>query len=131
MKKPVNPGQVTHDNVAGKVTVAVNENNEEVASGDKGIAKRLELLRSEMREMNIDIYIIPSIDAHNSEYVPACWERRAWISNFNGSAGEVIVTLDHAYLWTDGRYFLQAEQQLNPACFQLMKQQGFVSETEQ
>ena len=95
------------------------------------ILQRLELLRTEMRRANVDIYLVPSIDAHNSEYVPECWQRRPWISGFDGSAGEVMVTLDQAYLWTDGRYFLQAEQQLNPACFQLMKQQGFVSETEQ
>ena len=84
------------------------------------ILQRLELLRTEMRRANVDIYLVPSIDAHNSEYVPECWQRRPWISGFDGSAGEVMVTLDQAYLWTDGRYFLQAEQQLNPACFQLM-----------
>ena len=95
------------------------------------ILQRLELLRTEMRHVNVDIYLVPSIDAHNSEYVPECWQRRPWISGFDGSAGEVMVTLDQAYLWTDGRYFLQAEQQLNPSYFKLMKQQGFVSETEQ
>ena len=95
------------------------------------IVQRLDLLRAEMRNAGVDIYLVPSIDAHNSEYVPECWQRRPWISGFDGSAGEVMVTLDQAYLWTDGRYFLQAEQQLNSSCFKLMKQQGFVSETEQ
>jgi Xaa-Pro aminopeptidase len=92
------------------------------------IGKRLQLLRTEMRDKQVDIYIIPSIDAHNSEYVPSCFERRAWISGFTGSAGEVVVTLEHAYLWTDGRYFLQANQQLDAKHYTLMKQTGFVPE---
>lgn len=92
--------------------------------------QRLELLRTEMRDAGVDIYLVPSIDAHNSEYVPACWQRRPWISGFDGSAGEVMITLNQAYLSTDGRYFLQAEQQLDGQCFQLIKQQGFVSEIE-
>lgn len=92
--------------------------------------QRLELLRIEMRDAGVDIYLVPSIDAHNSEYVPACWQRRPWISGFDGSAGEVMITLNQAYLSTDGRYFLQAEQQLDGQCFQLIKQQGFVSEIE-
>lgn len=92
--------------------------------------QRLELLRAEMRNVGVDVYLVPSIDAHNSEYVPECWQRRPWISGFDGSAGEVMVTLNQAYLSTDGRYFLQAEQQLDAECFQLIKQQGFVSEIE-
>lgn len=94
------------------------------------IAKKLQLLRNEMVKNGIDMYLVPSIDAHNSEYVPECWQRRPWISGFDGSAGEVLITLDAAYLWTDGRYFLQAEQQLDSSVFTLMKQQGFVAETE-
>ncbi len=93
-------------------------------------SQKLELLRSEMRSARVDIYLVPSIDAHNSEYVPVCWQRRPWISGFDGSAGEVMVTLDQAYLSTDGRYFLQAEQQLDESYFKLIKQQGFVSEIE-
>ncbi|MBX9597826.1 MAG: aminopeptidase P family protein [Burkholderiales bacterium] len=95
------------------------------------IQERLLALRSEMQQHKIDVYLVPSIDAHNSEYVPECWQRRPWISNFDGSAGEVIVTLDHAYLWTDGRYFLQAEQQLDSKYYTMMKQSGFTPETEQ
>ena len=94
------------------------------------IAKRLELLRNEMHQKNIDMYIVPSIDAHNSEYVPKCWERRSWISNFDGSAGEALISLEHAYLWTDGRYFAQAEQQLDNKYYSLIKQTGFAAETE-
>lgn len=95
------------------------------------IADRLQLLRLQMQQNKIDIYIIPSIDAHNSEYVPAVWERIAWISGFNGSAAEVIVTKDHAYLSTDGRYFLQAQNQLDSKYYTLIKQIGFVSQINQ
>ncbi len=95
------------------------------------IAGRLQALRKHMSEHKLDIYLIPSIDAHNSEYVPECWQRRPWISGFDGSAGEVMVTMEHAYLWTDGRYFLQANQQLDASHYSLMKQSGFTPETEQ
>ncbi|KAK6143916.1 hypothetical protein DH2020_024264 [Rehmannia glutinosa] len=62
--------------------------------------------------INIDAYIIPSQDAHQSEFIAECYARRAYISGFTGSAGTAVVTKDKAALWTDGRYFLQAEQQL-------------------
>ncbi|MEN9945704.1 MAG: hypothetical protein RLZZ293_90 [Pseudomonadota bacterium] len=94
------------------------------------IAQRLTTLRLLMQQNQIDIYIIPSIDQHNSEYVPECWQRRTWISNFDGSAGEVVVSLEHAYLSTDGRYFLQAEQQLDSNHFSLLKQSAYMPETE-
>ena len=58
-------------------------------------------------------YIVPSCDAHNSEYIAACDERRAFISGFNGSAGTAIITSKDALLWTDGRYFLQATSQMD------------------
>ncbi|KAL2231173.1 probable Xaa-Pro aminopeptidase P [Sesamum indicum] len=63
--------------------------------------------------INIDAYIIPSQDAHQSEFTSECYARRAYISGFTGSAGTAVVTKDKAALWTDGRYFLQAEQQLS------------------
>lgn len=94
------------------------------------IEKKLTTLRSEMQKNKIDIYLVPSIDAHNNEYLPQCFERRQWISGFTGSAGEALVTMEHAYLWTDGRYFLQAEQELNPDYYSLMRQNGFVPEIE-
>lgn len=65
-----------------------------------------------MVDKHIDAYIIPSFDAHQSEYVPEHWKARQWISGFTGSAGTVVVTMKEAGLWTDGRYFLQAEKQL-------------------
>ena len=56
---------------------------------------------------SLSAYIIPSCDAHNSEYLASCDERRAFISGFDGSAGTAIVTAKEALMWTDGRYFLQ------------------------
>lgn len=88
----------------------------------KPIATRLNDLRALMKQHKIDYYFVPSRDAHNDEYLPDCWQRRAFISGFDGSAGDVLVGLDSAYLWTDPRYFLQAEQQLDHDCFTLMKQ---------
>ncbi|WP_299734540.1 aminopeptidase P family protein [uncultured Endozoicomonas sp.] len=83
--------------------------------------KRLNDLRSMMAQQGIDAWIIPSSDAHNSEYVASHWEGRAWLSGFTGSAGTVVVTQDKAALWTDGRYFLQAEEQLMGTGIELMK----------
>lgn len=94
------------------------------------IEKRLQVLREIMHEHGVDYYLVPSIDAHNSEYVPTCWERRTWISNFTGSAGEALIGLKDAYLSTDGRYFLQANQELDSNHYSLIKQLGFVSEVE-
>ncbi|KAG0219555.1 hypothetical protein BGX31_011291 [Mortierella sp. GBA43] len=76
---------------------------------------RLRELRELMRcpQYNITAFVIPSEDAHQSEYVAECDERRAYISGFTGSAGLSIVSLDSAALFTDGRYFLQASQQLD------------------
>ena len=68
----------------------------------------------------LSAYIIPSQDAHQSEYIADCDARRRFISKFTGSAGVAVVTLEHAALWTDGRYFLQAEQELD-SNWQLMK----------
>jgi Xaa-Pro aminopeptidase len=76
------------------------------------INKRLELLRNYMRKMNLQAFIVPSTDAHISEYIPEHWESRRWISGFTGSAGTVVVTLRKAGLWTDSRYFLQAATEL-------------------
>lgn len=86
------------------------------------IAAKLTNLRHLMKKNHVDFYFVPARDAHNNEYVPLCWQRRAWISGFDGSAGDVLIGHQQAYLWTDSRYFLQAEHQLNPDCYQLMKQ---------
>jgi len=73
---------------------------------------KLKKLRALMRERGLDAYIIPSADAHNSEYVCDYWRGREWVSGFTGSAGLVVVTPTEAGLWTDGRYFIQAAQEL-------------------
>ncbi len=70
-------------------------------------------LRSAMRDLGVDAYIVPSGDPHQNEYVPDCWQRRVYVSGFTGSAGDLAVTMDRAGLWTDSRYFLQAEDQLD------------------
>ncbi|KAJ3025590.1 UNVERIFIED_CONTAM: hypothetical protein HDU68_006959 [Siphonaria sp. JEL0065] len=74
---------------------------------------RLASLRALLRERNLHAYIVPSEDAHQSEYIAACDGRRAFISGFTGSAGLAVVTLKEAALWTDGRYFLQASKELD------------------
>ncbi|KAI0316094.1 Creatinase/aminopeptidase [Amylostereum chailletii] len=74
---------------------------------------RLSALRQRMATQSVDAYVVPSEDQHSSEYLAQCDERRAFISGFNGSAGTAVVTKEKALLFTDGRYFLQAEQQLD------------------
>ena len=86
------------------------------------IAARLAALREEMRREHLSVFIFPSSDPHNSEYVPSRWEGRKWISGFDGSAGTAVVTLHSAALWTDSRYFLAAEEQLAGTEFQLMRE---------
>ncbi|MGE5676567.1 MAG: aminopeptidase P family N-terminal domain-containing protein, partial [Pseudomonadota bacterium] len=85
------------------------------------VNERIAGLRRLMAEKNIGAYIIPSFDAHQSEYVPEHWKARQWISGFTGSAGTVVVTMKEAGLWTDGRYFLQAEKQLEGSEVKLFK----------
>lgn len=74
-----------------------------------------------MAERNIDALIVPSNDPHQSEYVANRWKSREWITGFTGSAGLAVITKDYGGLWTDSRYFLQAEHQLDPNFFQLHK----------
>ncbi|MBN1696667.1 MAG: aminopeptidase P family protein [Spirochaetales bacterium] len=83
--------------------------------------RRLKELRRIMRARNIHAYIVPSKDRHQNEYVPDMWKRREWLSGFTGSAGDVAVTLFKAGLWTDSRYFLQAEQELDGSGIVLFK----------
>ncbi|KAJ3352842.1 hypothetical protein HDU91_005965 [Kappamyces sp. JEL0680] len=85
------------------------------------LASPLQHLRQVMKQLSIHAYIVPTEDAHQSEYIAKCDTRRAFISNFTGSAGTAVVTLEHAALWTDGRYYLQASQQLDPAFWTLQK----------
>lgn len=85
------------------------------------IKERVQKLRGLMKERGIDAFIVPSFDSHQSEYVAEHWKSRQWISGFTGSAGTVVVTDKEAGLWTDGRYFIQAENQLQGSGIQLFK----------
>ena len=76
------------------------------------IQERLSALREEMKKRKIDIYIVPTADFHESEYVGEHFKARKFITGFTGSAGTAVITLTEAGLWTDGRYFVQAEKQL-------------------
>ena len=86
------------------------------------IVERLEALRGLMKENNLTMYLVPTDDYHMSEYVGAYFKEREFLSGFTGSAGVLLVTLKNAYLWTDGRYFLQAANQLEGSTITLMKQ---------
>lgn len=85
------------------------------------IAKRLELIRTLMREQQIDAWIVYGSDPHGSEYVAPRWRTRPWISGFTGSAGTVVITETQALLWVDSRYFIQASLQIEGTPFKLMK----------
>lgn len=85
------------------------------------IPERLSALRQFMEEKQLDAFIIPSTDAHVSEYPPKYWETRKWISGFTGSAGTAVVTKTQAGVWTDSRYFLQATDELAETGFELFK----------
>ncbi len=74
--------------------------------------QRIACLRAEMKKRSFDYYWVPGSDPHNSEYVAPCWRRREYLSGFTGSNGDLLVSLNHAWLWTDSRYFLQAENEL-------------------
>lgn len=83
--------------------------------------EKVELLKKYMKKNNMDAYIIPSTDAHMSEYVAEYYRSRAWISGFTGSAGTCVITMDKNGLWTDGRYYIQAEKQLKGSSIDLFK----------
>ncbi|MDO1528620.1 aminopeptidase P family protein [Fulvimonas sp. R45] len=85
------------------------------------VPARLAALRHAMQQHGVAACIVPSADPHLSEYLPGHWQARAWLSGFDGSAGTLVVTAQHAGLWTDSRYFSQAEKQLDGSGFALMK----------
>ncbi len=76
------------------------------------MAERIEMLRALMRAKGWDAVVVTGSDPHSSEYPAERWKQVEWLSGFTGEAGDLVVTLDHAGLWTDTRYFIQAEQQL-------------------
>ncbi|GAA4133892.1 aminopeptidase P family protein [Sphingobacterium kyonggiense] len=85
--------------------------------------EKLASIRQEMKEKAVDGYIIPSSDPHISEYLPDRYKCIAWTSGFTGSAGTLVITADFAGLWTDSRYFVQANEQLEGTGFELVKLQ--------
>lgn len=88
----------------------------------QSIKKRIHALRMTFRPNNIKAFIIPSTDPHLSEYVAPYWMSREWISGFTGSAGTAVILMDKAGLWTDSRYFLQAEKELEGSGITLYKE---------
>lgn len=86
------------------------------------IPEKLVLLRQKMRSENVDVFIAMSADPHMSEYLAEFWKVRLWLTGFTGSVGTILVTADFAGLWVDGRYWVQAEQQLVNTGFELQKQ---------
>ena len=87
----------------------------------KNVKEKIQTLREKMRDEQVAGCVIPSTDPHISEYTPKHWKTREWISGFTGSAGTVVITLEKAGLWTDSRYFLQAENQLKDSGIELFK----------
>lgn len=85
------------------------------------ISEKISALRHIMEREGIDAYIVSGTDPHNSEYLPAAWKQREWVSGFTGSMGTVVITRKEAGLWTDSRYFIQAEQQLKDTEIRLHK----------
>ena len=86
------------------------------------ISDKLTALRQQMHIRNIDAYIVPSSDAHQSEYVADRFKSRQWLSGFTGSAGVVVVTATHAGVWTDARYYAQCATQIEGTPFEMHKQ---------
>jgi len=85
------------------------------------IVQRIAALRRAMRNSRLHAYLVPSADPHLSEYLPERWEARRWLSGFTGSAGTLVVSADFAGLWTDSRYWEQAQTQLAGTGIALMK----------
>ena len=77
------------------------------------VNERVAELRRKMKKNGVQACIIPSSDPHMSEYMPAHWQARSYFSGFDGSAGTLVVTEKESGLWTDGRYFIQADHQLS------------------
>lgn len=93
------------------------------------VSEKLEKLRKLMRTQQIDAFVVMSADPHMSEYLPDYWKVRQWLSGFSGSVGTLVVTQNFAGLWADGRYWVQAEQQLAGTGFELQKLTGHETST--
>ncbi|MGN0235098.1 MAG: aminopeptidase P family protein [Paludibacteraceae bacterium] len=86
------------------------------------VTEKLAALRALMREHGLSAYIVPGADPHASEYMAAHWMEMSWLSGFKGETGTVVVTLDKALLWTDSRYYLQADIELKDSTIALMRE---------
>ncbi|TVR05289.1 MAG: aminopeptidase P family protein [Spirochaetaceae bacterium] len=101
-------------------TVFAEKRTPSILSGmSTQIADRIDSLRAYMGNRGFHAWIVPSTDPHLGEYLPARWQARSWISGFSGSAGTIVVTADGAGLWTDSRYYLEAEQALQGSGIEL------------
>lgn len=102
-----------------------NSNSSAITSGDsdqqRSTVEVLASIRALMRDNNIQAYIILHDDAHQSEYIASRDERIAYVSGFTGSAGSVVITETSAAIWSDSRYHIQLEQQVDSELWQLMK----------
>jgi Xaa-Pro aminopeptidase len=76
------------------------------------LSQRLRTLRAQMAKHQLDAWVLPSSDPHNSEYMPQRWKVREYMSGFTASVSTMVVFKDSAYVWADGRYWQQAEQEL-------------------
>ena len=85
------------------------------------VDEKIQAVRLWMRENGVGALIVPTDDPHGSEYPAVHWQCRRWLTGFTGSAGDAVVTMDEAFLWTDSRYWLQAEEQLASTEFRLMR----------
>jgi hypothetical protein len=92
-------------------TVVAKQSSGKGEKKEQAPDKKLAAFREVLSKARVDAYIVPSEDPHQSEYSADCFNRRAYISGFTGSAGTAVITKDKAALWTDGRYFLQVSGQ--------------------
>jgi len=95
----------------------------EVGMDKKTIRQRLRMMRTAMRETGLDYYLVPTADFHNSEYVSDYFKAREFLSGFTGSNGTLVISQEEAGLWTDGRYFVQAQKELEDTGIRLFKMQ--------
>lgn len=86
------------------------------------VPERVAAFRRWMSTQGMDVFIVPTSDPHDSEYLPDRWKAREWLTGFTGSAGLALLGTDEGWLWTDSRYFLQAESELAHGCFRLMRE---------
>ena len=86
------------------------------------VIERLAALRAQMKAHGLAAYIVPGTDPHASEYMAPHWMEMSWITGFLGETGTAVVTMDRALLWTDSRYYLQAEAELKGTTVELMRE---------